>query len=231
MADVLSDTRHSGPSLRERIESNGESFHEELANTLIHGIGAVLAAGGLALLVVLAATTESARAVTTCAIYGATVFLTLLASALYHGVWHRTAKQVFLALDHCAIFVLIAGTYTPIVLLALPQPLGWTLFGILWGLAALGITLRLVIGHLHWSLIPVFLAMGWLGFAWPGVMFHALGAAGGWLLLAGGLCYTGGLVFYLWRRLPFHHAVWHFFVLAGVVCHFLVVALYALPYA
>jgi len=218
-------------SLRERIESHGESFYEELANTLTHGIGAALAAAGLALLIVLAAASDSARAVTTSAIYGATVFLTLLASALYHGVWHSAAKQVFLTLDHCAIFLLIAGTYTPIVLLALPEPLGWTLFGILWGLAVLGVAIRLVIGHLHWSLVPVFLAMGWLGFAWAGVLFQSLGQAGGWLLLAGGLCYTFGLVFYLWQRLPFHHAVWHLFVLGGVVCHFLVVALYALPHA
>jgi len=217
-------------TIRERIESHGESFYEELANTLIHAIGAILAAAGLALLVVLAAMTDSARAVTTSAIYGTAVFLTLLASALYHGVWHPTAKKLFLALDHCSIFVLIAGTYTPIVLLALPQPLGWTLFSILWGLAALGIAIRLVVGHLHWSMIPVFVAMGWLGFAWPGVIFESLGTAGGWLLLAGGLCYTGGLVFYMWRKMPFNHAVWHLFVLGGVVCHFLVIALYVLPY-
>lgn len=218
-------------TIRERIERNGENFYEELANTLIHGVGAVLAAGALALLIVLASMTGSARAVAACAVYGTAVFLTLLVSALYHGVWHRTAKAVFLALDHCSIFVLIAGTYTPIALLALPEPLGWTLFGILWGLAVTGIALRLIIGHLHWSLIPVFLAMGWLGFAWAGELFRDLGATGGWLLLAGGLCYSGGLVFYLWRRLPYHHAIWHLFVLAGVVCHFLVIALYALPYA
>ncbi len=217
--------------IRDRIEDNGESFREELANTLTHGVGAVLAAGALALLVVLAAQTGSARAIVTCAFYGSAVFLTLLASALYHGIWHQTAKAVLLALDHCSIFVLIAGTYTPIVLLALPEPLGWTLFGILWGLAVVGITIRLWLGHLHWTLIPVFLAMGWLGFAWAGTLFQELGPTGGWLLLAGGLCYTGGLVFYLWRGLPFHHAIWHLFVLGGVVCHFLVVALFALPYA
>ena len=216
-------------ALRGRIESDGETFYEELASALIHGIGAVLAAAGLALLVVLASMTGSATAIVTCAIYGSAVFLTLLASALYHGVWHQTTKAVFLALDHCAIFVLIAGTYTPIALLVLPPGLGWTLFGLIWGLAILGITIRLWLGHLHWILIPVFVAMGWLGFAWGGELFAALGPAGGWLLIAGGICYTGGLIFYLWRGLPFNHAIWHFFVLAGVVCHFLVVALYALP--
>ncbi len=216
-------------ALRGKVERDGESLYEELASTLVHGVGAVLAAAALALLVVLASMTDSATAVVTSAIYGSTVFVTLLASALYHGVWHQTTKAVFLAVDHCAIFLLIAGTYTPIVLLALPPGLGWTLFGLIWGLAAIGITVRLVLGHLHWALIPVFLAMGWLGFAWGGVLFETLGPAGGWLLIAGGLCYTGGLVFYLWRGLPFNHAIWHFFVLGGVVCHFLVVAIYALP--
>jgi hemolysin III len=217
------------PEIRDRIESEGETLYEELASTLIHMVGAVLAGAGIALLVVLASFTDSPRAVTACAIYGTAVFLTFLFSALYHGVWHRSAKAAFLLLDHCAIFVLIAGTYTPIVLLALPQPLGWTLFGLIWGLAVLGIAVRLWIGHLHWSLIPIFVAMGWLWGIWANTVFTHLGDAGGWLLLSGGFAYTGGLVFFLWRRLPFHHAIWHCCVLGGAVCHFLLIALYTLP--
>ncbi len=215
--------------IRQAVESNGETLYEELASTLVHGIGAVLAAAALALLVVLASFTESALAVTTSAIYGATVFLTFLFSALYHGIWHHSTKALFLLLDECSIFVLIAGTYTPIVLLALPQPLGWSLFGVIWSLATLGILLRLWIGHLHWVLIPVFLAMGWLGFLWGDTLFVHLGNGGGWLLLSGGFAYTGGLIFFLWRRLPFNHAIWHFCVLGGAVCHFLLVAIYVLP--
>jgi len=216
-------------SIRDALENDGETLYEELASTLIHGVGAVLAAAALALLVVLASFTGSAKAVATCAIYGSTVFLTFLFSAMYHGVWHRTTKAVFLLLDHCSIFVLIAGTYTPVVLLALPPALGWPLFGVLWGLAVLGIAVRLWIGHLHWVLIPIFLAMGWLGLAWGDTLFTQLGNGGGWLLLAGGFAYTGGLIFFVWRQLPFNHALWHLCVLGGAVCHFLLVALYTLP--
>jgi hemolysin III len=216
-------------NIRDRIENEGETLYEELASTLIHIVGAVLAAAGIALLVVLATYTGSGRAVTACAIYGSTVFLTFLFSAMYHGIWHRTTKAVFLLLDHCSIFVLIAGTYTPIVLIRLPQPLGWTLFALIWGLAALGIAARLWIGHLHWVLIPIFVAMGWLWLIWADTVFTHLGNGGGWLLLAGGFAYTGGLVFFVWRRLRFNHAVWHACVLGGAVCHFLLVAIYALP--
>ncbi|MCP4330269.1 MAG: hemolysin III family protein [Alphaproteobacteria bacterium] len=220
-------TNYTG--IRDRIEDDGETLYEELASTLVHLVGAVLAAAALALLIALAAETDSARAITVCAIYGATVFLTLFFSAMYHGIWHRPTKAVFLVLDHCSIFLLIAGTYTPIALLALPVPVGWQLFGVIWGLAALGIIARLWIGHLHWVLIPIFVAMGWLILLWLDTLFAHLGTGGGWLLVAGGLSYTGGLLFFLWRRLPFNHAIWHFCVLTGAVCHFLVVALYVLP--
>lgn len=216
-------------TIRESIESEGETLYEELASTLIHIVGAVLAASALALLVVLASFTDSAKAVATSAIYGSTVFLTFLFSAMYHGIWHRTTKAVFLMLDHCSIFVLIAGTYTPVLLLALPPALGWTLFGVIWGLAVIGIALRLIIGHLHWVLVPIFVAMGWMGLLWGDTLFTHLGNGGGWLLVSGGFAYTGGLIFFLWRRLPFNHALWHFCVLGGAVCHFLLVAIYALP--
>lgn len=215
--------------IRDEIERGGETLYEEIASAVIHAVGAVLAAAALALLIVLASYTGSVVAVATCAIYGSTVFLTFLFSAMYHGIWHRPTKSVFLLLDHCSIFLLIAGTYTPVVLLALPQPLGWTLFGVIWGLAVLGIAARLWIGHLHWVLIPIFLAMGWLILIWAETLFAHLGTGGAWLLLSGGFAYTGGVVFFVWRRLPFNHAVWHFLSLAGAVCHFLLIALYTLP--
>lgn len=222
-------TRHE--AIRGQIEQDGDSLYEEIASTVIHGVGAVLAAAALALLVVLASFTNSARAVTACAIYGATVFITFLFSALYHGVWHQSAKSILLLLDHCSIFVLIAGTYTPMLLIAFPQPLGWSLFGVIWGMAALGIAIRLWLGHLHWSLIPVFIGMGWLCLVWGSTVFETLGSGGGWLLVSGGLAYTGGVLFYAWRSLPFNHAIWHFCVLGGAVCHFLAVAIYTLPEA
>ena len=219
----------AGQKVRAAIERNGESLYEEIANAVTHGIGAVLSAAALALIVVLAAFTGSVWAIVTSAIYGATLFLTYLSSALYHGTWHRAAKSVFLAADHCAIFLLIAGTYTPITLLAFPKPLGWVLFGVIWGMALIGIAVRLWLGRLHWFLIPVFLGMGWIGFPWSETIFESLGTGGAWLLLSGGLAYTAGVVFYLWRSLPFNHAVWHLFVIGGSVCHFLAIAIYALP--
>lgn len=218
-------------SIKRAIEHGGETIYEELANAVVAGVAAVLAAAGLALLIVLAADTDSAMAVTSAAVYGATLFLAFLFSSLYHGVWHRSTKRVLLVLDHISIFLLIAGTYTPITLIVLPQPLGWTLFGILWGLAVLGIVLRLWAGELAWNQIPVFLAMGWIGFAWAGTIFEHFGSGGTWLLLAGGFAYSGGVVFYLWRSLPFNHALWHACVLGGGVCHFVAVAVYALPAA
>lgn len=229
MTTKFANIRDDFASIRDEIEREGETLYEELASTLIHTIGAVAAAGALALLIVLAAQTGSTRAVATCAVYGSSVFLTFLFSSMYHGIWHRPTKAAFLLLDHCSIFLLIAGTYTPVVLLALPQPLGWTLFGLIWGLAVLGILARLWIGHLHWVLIPIFLAMGWMGLVWGDTLFARLGNGGGWLLISGGIAYTGGLVFFVWRRLPFNHAIWHLCVLAGAVCHFMLIALYALP--
>ena len=208
----------------ERFDQNGESLYEELASAIIHGAAAVLAAAGLALLIVLASGSENTWTTVAVAVYGATLVLTFLASALYHGTWHRQTKAVFLLFDHCAIFLLIAGTYTPLTVLAVPKPLGWFLFASIWALALLGIGARLWFGHLHWSLIPLFLAMGWLGFAWSGTIFAAVGPVCGWLLVAGGLAYTGGVVFYLWRSLPFNHALWHLCVVAGGVCHFVAIA-------
>jgi hemolysin III len=211
------------------VEESGETLYEEIANAVVSGVAAVLSAAGLALLVVLAANTHNFWAVTASAVYGATLFLAFLFSSLYHGVWHRGTKEVLLALDHVSIFLLIAGTYTPITLLAFPRSLGWTLCALIWIMVAIGVAVRLISGHMHWLLIPVFLALGWLGFAWAGTIFENMGSGGGWLLLSGGFAYTVGVGFYLWRSLPFNHAIWHVFVFCGAVCHFLAVALYAVP--
>ncbi len=210
-------------------DSDADSLIEEVANAVVHGIGAVLAIGGLVLLVVLAALRGDAWDVVAVTIYGATLVLAYLASTLYHGLLHERAKRVFLVLDHCTIYLLIAGTYTPFAIMALPSPLGPALCAAVWTLALAGVVLRLWSGRLHPLAIPLYLVMGWLGMGWVGTMFDSLGPAGGWLVVAGGLAYTSGLVFYVWRRLPFNHAVWHAFVLVGSICHFLAVALYAMP--
>jgi len=220
-----------GQTIRAAMERDGETFYEEFANAVTHGIGAVLAAAALALLVVIAASTGSAWAIVASSVYGSTLFLTFFSSSVHHGSWHLPTKSAFLALDHCAIFLLIAGTYTPITLLAFPQPLGWVLFGIIWSLAIIGISVRLWLGRPHWFLVPVFIIMGWLGFLWVDIFFEHMGTAGSWLILSGGIAYTLGVVFYLWRSLPFNHAIWHLWVLAGSICHFVAIALYAVPQA
>jgi len=219
----------SPTDLRAHIESGGSTVYEEIANVLVLVVGTVLAAAALALLVVLASFTDSARVVVASAVYGASVFLSLFFAALYHGVWHAPTKAVFMLLDHLSIFVLIAGTYTPIALLALPQPMGARMFWTIWALAGVGVSLRIWFGRLHWVLIPVFLAMGWLCVFWGDALLERLGHGGSWLLFAGGAAYTGGLAFFFWGRLPYNQAIWHACVVGGVTCHFLVMALYVVP--
>ncbi len=138
-------------------------------------------------------------------------------------------RRLWLAFDHCAIFAMIAGTYTPILLLAFPPGTGLPLLALEWTLAAIGIAVRLSLGRLHWTMVPVFLGMGWLGFLWSGAIADGLGPQGAAWLLTGGLVYTAGLVFYLWRSLPFNHALWHAFVVGGAACHFVVMADFVLP--
>jgi hemolysin III len=230
----MTDTTHHLASLRDEAEhlvEEAETLFEEIANAATHGIGAALSVAALAILVALATVDGGAGAIAAAAVYGTTLIVAYTSSTLYHGIWHRKAKRVLLAFDHCAIFLLIAGTYTPVTLIALPQPLGWMLCAALWSLAAGGIALRLWLGRISALLIPLFLAMGWLGFVWSGTVFDSIGASGWWLLLAGGIAYTAGLAFYAWRSLPFNHAVWHLFVMAGSALHFFAVVDHVLPLA
>ena len=220
MAPIDSTAIQAGPSAR-----------EELANTVSHGIGALLAVGALVTIVAMARGTGSAWAIAAASVYGATLFAVFATSTLYHGTREPAAKSFFLLLDHIAIFLLIAGTYTPITLLAFPMPLGGILCSFLWALAALGIGLRIWHGELHWMMIPLFLAMGWTGFAWLDIVFASMTPTGAWLVITGGLAYSGGVGFYLWDRLPYNHALWHLFVLAGSALHFAAIALYVIPAA
>lgn len=204
-----------------------ESLAEEIANAVTHGIGAALSVACLVLLVVFAAAKGGALAVTAAAIFGASLVLLYLTSTLYHAIAHHAAKRVLQLLDHCTIFLLIAGTYTPIALLAPPDGPDWLLFAIVWTLAAVGIIVRLAGGRRYGKVkMALYLIMGWLVVAWAGPMAEGLGSGGTALILAGGIAYTGGIAFYVWDRLPFNHAVWHLFVMAGSAAHFFAVALY-----
>ncbi len=204
-----------------------ESLPEEIANAVTHGIGAALSIACLVVLVVVAASGDGALAVAAVTIFGASLILLYVISTLYHAIPHRKAKQVLRMLDHCTIFLLIAGTYTPVALLAVPGGPDWLLFAIVWVLAAVGIIVRVAGGGRYGKFkMALYLVMGWLVIAWSGPMIGSLGFGGAGLLLAGGIAYTGGIAFYVWDRLPFNHAVWHLCVMAGSTSHFFAVAIY-----
>lgn len=206
------------------------AIYEELANTITHGIGVGLSIAGLVLLVVRAAMHGDAWQVVSFAIYGSSLIMLYLASTLYHGFRSEGLKRVFRLLDHSAIYLLIAGTYTPFVLVTLRGPWGWTLFGIIWGLAILGVTFKLIFGHKYEILSTIFyVAMGWVVIIAIKPLIAALPAGGLAWLVAGGLAYTGGVIFYAWEKLPFNHAIWHGFVLAGSLFHFFTVWWYVCP--
>jgi hemolysin III len=202
-------------------------YYGERLNSYTHLAGSVLAATGTAVLVALAARSGDAWKIVAFSTYGAALCLLYGASTLYHSVRGR-AKAVLRKLDHCSIYVLIAGTYTPFALVTLRGPWGWSLFGVTWGLAALGIAQEFVFGKGTRRLsIVIYVVMGWLAVVALRPLGLALGAPGLAWLLAGGLLYTGGILFYVFdERVRHFHGIWHLFVLGGSVAHFVAIALY-----
>jgi hemolysin III len=206
-----------------------QTLGEEIANSVTHGVGVVLSVAALVFLVVTAATTGDPWRVTAASVYGATLVLLYATSTLYHALPGRRVKAVFQRLDHAAIYVLIAGTYTPFVLGPLRGGWGWSLFGVVWGLAVLGVVLKSVFGiRLALLSTVVYLAMGWLIVIAAGPLATRVPAAGLRWLVAGGVLYTLGVVFFAWDRARYTHAIWHLFVLAASAAHFCAVAMYAL---
>lgn len=209
-----------------------ESLGERIANAVTHGIGAGLSLAGLVLLIGLASRHGTALEIASVAVYGTSLVLLYLASTAYHAVRGPRARRLCRQIDHVAIFLLIAGTYTPVALISLGGVWGWSLFAVIWALAATGVLLKLggrACRERTWLIF--YLAMGWLFVVTVGELAPAVGAGGLAWLVVGGLAYTGGVAFYLWDRLPFHHAVWHLFVLAGSACHFAAIAFHVLPRA
>ena len=207
-----------------------QSAAEELANSITHGIGAALGVAALTVLVVYASLAGDPWRIVATSVYGASLVLLFLASTLYHSFRKPRVKYVFQVLDHAAIFLLIAGTYTPFALVTLRGPWGWTLFGIVWGLAVLGIAFEAGwMGRFPRLSTALYLLMGWVGVivVWP--LWQTLPLGGWGWLVAGGLAYTVGVVFFAWERLPYHHTLWHLFVLAGAACHFFAVFGYVVP--
>jgi hemolysin III len=216
--------------MREGLKAPVYTLGEEIAHAVTHGVGLLLSIGGLAVLVVAASVRGDIWHVVGCAVFGATLVLLYTASTLYHSISHQGAKRVLRKLDWSAIFLLIAGTYTPFTLVSLRGGWGWTLLALVWGLAILGIVLQVTLpAKVRRISVAIYLAMGWLVVIAIGPLVRSLHPDGLALLFLGGMAYTLGLVFYGWRRLPYNHAVWHLFVLAGSACHFSCVLGYVIP--
>ena len=213
------------------VTARPQSRGEELANSLVHGTGLLASLAALPVLVVSASRTHEPLHLVGSAVFGVTMVLLYLASTVYHALPQSRAKRVFRVLDHSAIYLLIAGTYTPFAFGALRGAWGWSIFGVIWALALAGIVSKLTVGFRYPRLSTLlYVAMGWMGMvAVQPLLVHVPLAGLGWLL-AGGLFYTGGVIFYVTdARLRYGHALWHLCVLAGTTCHFVAVLLHSAP--
>ena len=194
---------------------------EEIANSVTHGIGAALSIAATAVLVLLAGQYGDAWQVASFTIYGASLILLYLASTLYHAFPWAEVKKWFRLLDHSAIYLLIAGTYTPPLLIAMRGPWGWTLFGLIWGMAAFGLIFKIAfIGRYPYVSLGLYVMMGWLAIIAIKPMLAMLPPGLFFWLLLGGFFYTFGVLFYACKKIPYHHAIWHIFVLLGSAAHF-----------
>ncbi len=216
--------------MRGAFDHKNFSVGEEIAHAITHGIGALGSVAGLVLLIVKAAKAGGPQLVVGVTIFGSSLVLLFLASTLYHAQAPGRTKRIFELLDYAAIYVLIAGSYTPFSLSVLGGGWGWSVFGVSWGLAVLGILYEVVLKRPSAKLSLVFyLLMGWLMIVAIKPLSNVLDPKALILIGAGGVAYTGGAVFYAWRGFPYHHALWHLFVLIGSTCHYLSVYLYVIP--
>lgn len=206
---------------------NRYTLPEEIFNSVSHGIAALLSIAALVILVAFAVTRGDAWRIVSFSIYGFTLFFLYLSSTLYHSVFHEGAKRVLRKFDHISIYLLIAGSYTPITLVSLKGAWGWSLFGVIWFLACTGILLNVFnLDKKKCLSIPLYVGMGWLIVIAIKPMLAALPSGFFVWLLLGGLLYTSGVIFYVWKRIPFNHGIWHLFVLGGSTAHYLGFLLY-----
>jgi hemolysin III len=211
------------------MSERAQTLGEEIANSLSHGLGLAAAIAAVPVLMFATAQHGSTANLVAASVFAATMVLLYFTSTLYHALPAGRAKRVFVRLDHGAIYLFIAGSYTPFTLGALGGPWGWTLFGLVWGLAAVGVALKAFDRLSHpWLSTGLYLLMGWVVLIAVGPLVERVAAQGLVLLVAGGLAYTAGVVFFvLDSRVRFAHFVWHLFVVAGTACHFFAVLDYA----
>ncbi len=220
-------------ALRAKVQFWAKEFHrtraEEWANAISHLAGTIFGVVALTLMCVYASLRGTAIHVVSCAIYGATLIILFNSSTLYHLVANHRVKSVFQILDHVSIYLLIAGTYTPFALVTLQGAQGWTVFGIVWGLAIVGILCEVVFTKLKFLSLPIYLLMGWLAIWFFKPLMANISLPGGVMLVVGGVVYTLGVIFYVLDKVPYMHTIWHFFVLGGSVCHWVAIHFYVIP--
>lgn len=206
-----------------------ESYAEEMANAMTHGVGLALSVVGWIALVVLSGLAGDGWDLAAAAVYGGTLVFLYGTSTLYHSVRRPETKRLLRILDHIAIFLLIAGTYTPFAGVLMREGWGWSVLALVWGIALAGLLFKLFSTHrFHPAATTLYLLMGWLGVLFADPMSAALPLGGLLLIVAGGLAYTIGVLFYGWHSLRYSHAIWHVFVLVGSACHYAAVVLYVL---
>ena len=217
-------------SLKDKIKIPHYSLSEELVNAVSHGIGALFSVAALVLTVVLSTWKGNVWGVVSSAVYGGTLIILYTMSTLYHSFKVNNAKRVFRIIDHCSIYLLIAGTYTPYTLVSLRGPVGWTLFGVVWGAAILGIIFNSIDMNKYKIISMIaYIAMGWVIVLAAKPLYESIGFSGIFWLLLGGVLYTVGAVFYvIGKKRRFSHSIFHIFVLFGSLCHFFSILFYVL---
>lgn len=203
---------------------------EELANWITHGVGLLLSTVALVLLIIYSNLHGDVWHIVSFTIFGISLMVLYGASTMYHAMPRPALKKLLKRVDYAAIFLLIAGTYTPFMLTQLRNPMGWTLLSIVWAICLLGMVLQFCHDRIPPAVFTLtYVVAGWLVLLVLKPLIDVMPRGAIWLLVAGGVCYTAGIIFYVWHRLRFHHAIWHTFVLCGSICHFLTVILFLLP--
>lgn len=216
--------------MHESQTSEKYSYLEEIFNSISHGIGALISICGLVLLIVFSAMYGNLNHIISCTIFGIALVLLYTASTLYHSFRRPDLKHLFKIFDHSCIYILIAGTYTPFLLVTIRGFTGWSMLIILWSLTVIGVLFKIFFVHRFKIISTVaYILMGWIIIFAIKPLFHTLPGGGLAWLISGGLAYTFGTIFYAWNKLPFNHAIWHLFVLAGSACHFFAVMFYVIP--
>ena len=213
------------------ISSARYSLREEIASSVTHGVGIILSLAALITMLIYAARYGTVWNIVGAAVFGCGLIMAYTSSTLYHSFQKVKVKAVFRTLDHVSIYILIAATYTPLTLVNLRGPWGWSIFGVVWGLALFGTVIECSpLRRFRLASVLLYIGMGWVVIVALKPLLASVQTGGLIFLLAGGLFYTIGCIFYAWRRLPYNHAIWHLFVLAGSACHFFAILFYVLPY-